>query len=286
MDFQACIFDVIARHAVIDEPTDCVGTELEPQSTTQVLGSGVVAQNKDAEIQLDSETSAPEKENTIFLEIDNGAFLKDEAGFGRLPSLNHIYAAQYVVTASLVRASSGPSELPHLGSSLLSTSVLPIGRSNSAQPVRTESGCFRRAPSDSNASSYGDLSVPAVQCRFLLDDAPVWVIPAPVKQPGRMREKVAEYKAEGAQWPRAGSILDPVRATVVCQGPANMIEIAEWFLTGASCDKGYNTGRLTVCKIKNKFAMSKKELVGICLCGCPCTRILLQYNVLIKHDNF
>ena len=35
-----------------------------------------------------------------------------------------------------------------------------------------------------------------------------------------MRDKLREYAAEGAEWPLAACILDPVRASVVCRGPA------------------------------------------------------------------
>jgi hypothetical protein len=45
-----------------------------------------------------------------------------------------------------------------------------------------------------------------------------------------MREKLAEYAAEGAAWPLCANILDPVRASVVCGGPGQMVEVAEWFL--------------------------------------------------------
>ena len=41
----------------------------------------------------------------------------------------------------------------------------------------------------------------------------------------RMREKLAEYSADGAMWPLTACILDPVRASVVCSGPAQILEV-------------------------------------------------------------
>ena len=41
-----------------------------------------------------------------------------------------------------------------------------------------------------------------------------------------MREKLAEYAAEGATWPLTANILDPVRSSVVCNGPAQMLEVS------------------------------------------------------------
>ena len=40
-----------------------------------------------------------------------------------------------------------------------------------------------------------------------------------------MREKLAEYSADGAMWPLTACILDPVRASVVCSGPAQILEV-------------------------------------------------------------
>ncbi len=93
------------------------------------------------------------------------------------------------------------------------------------------------------------------------------VYPAPVKTVKRMREKVLEYAecaGEGAKWPLCANILDPVRASVVCSGPAEILEVLDWFLGRG--DNGA-TGRerprlLPVCRIKNKFAFSKEEIVG------------------------
>jgi hypothetical protein len=75
-----------------------------------------------------------------------------------------------------------------------------------------------------------------------------------------MTEKIQEYVADGAEWPRAACILDPVRAAVVCHGAAQILEVAEWFVMGqqAAVQQPF-----PVCRIKNKFALSSSELVSL-----------------------
>jgi hypothetical protein len=94
--------------------------------------------------------------------------------------------------------------------------------------------------------------------------APVTVQPAPVKTVERALEKLKEYAADGAVWPLAACILDPVRASVVCECPAHMVEVAQWFVRGDGAEKRAGSGGrggLRVCRIKNKFAMGKEQLV-------------------------
>jgi hypothetical protein len=78
-------------------------------------------------------------------------------------------------------------------------------------------------------------------------------------------------------WPLCANILDPVRASVVCDGPSQILQVFEWF-TGWSRSRSAAAGieedmknarelaaaalRLPVCRVKNKFAFNKKELVG------------------------
>ena len=78
-------------------------------------------------------------------------------------------------------------------------------------------------------------------------------------------------------WPLCANILDPVRASVVCNGPAQILQVFEWF-SGWSRSKSAAAGieegiknekeraaaalRLPVCRVKNKFAFNKEELVG------------------------
>lgn len=91
----------------------------------------------------------------------------------------------------------------------------------------------------SSASSVSAYAATAtmLECRF--DDGPgaVEVIAAPLKRLARMREKLVEYAplgpgavgpgavGPGAGWPLSANILDPVRASIVCSGPAHMLQV-------------------------------------------------------------
>ena len=51
---------------------------------------------------------------------------------------------------------------------------------------------------------------------------------APVKTQHRMREKLARYEPPypGSQWPLTGHITDPVRLSVVCSGPSDVLQVS------------------------------------------------------------
>jgi hypothetical protein len=87
------------------------------------------------------------------------------------------------------------------------------------------------------------------ECMF--DEGPglVEVHPAPIKTAARMREKLHEYGAPdgGGAWPFAASILDPVRASVVCKGASQVLQVLSWFTAAQA--------RMPVCRIKNLFAL-------------------------------
>ena len=97
------------------------------------------------------------------------------------------------------------------------------------------------------------------------------VYSAPVKTMERMNEKVLEYIKEenGENWPLCANILDPVRASVVCNGPSEILQVFSWFagtcpaVGGDAHETAGTTVRLApVCRVKNKFAFRKEELVG------------------------
>jgi hypothetical protein len=128
-------------------------------------------------------------------------------------------------------------------------------------PLRAPSGSmFLRTRSDSTVASSDALTVPEIMCQFRDGVFPVWVSPAQAKTVARMTEKIQEYIADGAEWPRAACILDPVRASVVCQGAAQILEIAGWFLAGLPAS---TRSTFLVCRVKNKFALSSSELVSV-----------------------
>ena len=111
----------------------------------------------------------------------------------------------------------------------------------------------------------------------------VWVHPAPPKGTARMREKLAKYVLPHpmAIWPLSSNILDPVRASLVCDGPEHMLEVLSWF-TGGEAETG-----LRVCRIKNKFAFADAEVsdgyrdLKVCVLfqGCLGLRIIGEIQV-------
>ncbi len=127
-------------------------------------------------------------------------------------------------------------------------------------PSRKSSGVFDTVSDEQSSrlkeSSSGDDGVVTLECNFRLGPGQVDVHRAPVKTAGRMLEKLAEYAAKGAAWPLTGCILDPVRASVVCAGPEEMMEVLRWFE-----GREEQTG-LKVVRVKNKFGFKKEDLVG------------------------
>ena len=113
-------------------------------------------------------------------------------------------------------------------------------------------------------------SAVAAECAiFGRGKARVEVYSAPVKTVHRMREKVKEYSCSAdSTWPHCANILDPVRASVVCSGPAEILEVFNWF-TGKFAVREDGTAPshvgnvlMPVCRVKNKFALAKEELIG------------------------
>jgi hypothetical protein len=76
-----------------------------------------------------------------------------------------------------------------------------------------------------------------------------------------MREKLAEYAAEGAPWPHSAAILDPVRLSIVCAGPSQIVQAANWFISGSKIE-ARGAKELPVLRVKNKFAFAPDELKG------------------------
>ena len=84
----------------------------------------------------------------------------------------------------------------------------------------------------------------------------VHVCQAPVKTQERMRDKLTQYVPPypQSQWPLTAFIADPVRLSIVCSGPAHIMETVRWFL-----DTQHQSG-LQVCRIKNAFALPDDEV--------------------------
>jgi hypothetical protein len=114
-----------------------------------------------------------------------------------------------------------------------------------------------------------------IMCAFQSGAAGVEVLTAPVKTLARMREKVLEYAAEAVGgWPQSARIVDPIRASIVCNGPAQILEAFLWFSQGLD-----GRPRVPICRVKNRFSFDKGEIMG----GCgPCDRDTSRRN---GHDH-
>jgi hypothetical protein len=143
-----------------------------------------------------------------------------------------------------------------------------LGFGQGPRPHQADSVVAGAAASSVMTPSNWLQSAVAAECVFVgRGRSRVEVYPAPVKTVKRMREKVLEYAGsagEGAKWPLCANILDPVRASVVCSGPAEILEVLDWFLGRGerAAAVGERPRLLPVCRIKNKFAFSKDEIVG------------------------
>ena len=66
-----------------------------------------------------------------------------------------------------------------------------------------------------------------LSCGFDAGPGLVEVHPGPVKRLSRMRAKLAEYAPPHPRgvWPLAANMLDPVRTSVVCDGPGQILQV-------------------------------------------------------------
>ncbi len=96
-----------------------------------------------------------------------------------------------------------------------------------------------------------------IKCQFKSHTAYIDLFPAPVKTIARMREKVAEYAVKSDTWPYSANILDPVRASIVCDGPNEILEAFAWFES-----RDISASGLRLCRVKNKFSFKTEDLVG------------------------
>ncbi len=176
------------------------------------------------------------------------------AGTRRLPS-----AARSAETEGI----RGP--WPRLSSVASLMQYVPESESSTEGPLRLPSSSHSQYGPDSEPSASTDsLAFPSTVCKFQDGAFPVSVYPARPKTASRMREKVQEYVEAGAIWPRAACILDPVRASIVVRGADQIMEVAQWFLEAAPAREMFS-----VCRVKNKFALSGSELVSArarCVC--------------------
>jgi len=117
---------------------------------------------------------------------------------------------------------------------------------------------FRRARLVDEAFQQRMASVVRCNCE---DTIPIEFFSAPIKSVARMREKLAKYVPPhpAAIWPLTANILDPVRASIVCDGPKQILQAANWFISN-ECISDTHKYPLTVVRVKNKFSPSHPEV--------------------------
>ncbi len=76
-----------------------------------------------------------------------------------------------------------------------------------------------------------------VECEFDEGPGPVLVEAAQPKTAARMREKKLKYGPPhpGGRWPLSANILDPVRASVVCSGASQLLQVRAGGSKGLVC---------------------------------------------------
>jgi hypothetical protein len=119
--------------------------------------------------------------------------------------------------------------------------------SRSQRPYMRARRSSLRSMNNSHARERGLPPAVIMECMFEEGPGIVEVHAAPVKTASRMREKLLEYESPHCSgiWPFSGSILDPIRVSVVCEGASQILQVLSWF---------NSTEAMPVCRIKNKFA--------------------------------
>jgi hypothetical protein len=228
-EFQKKVLDIVAEHAVADQEEQMVKLHR--------LSSVAFSNSSRNQIQFTS--------SLVYRADPNRAASDQQAS----SSKSSTTTGDTTATATL------PAERKGSGAELFPARIPSL--TTNRHPSMRE---FRKVKGDP-----GELLGTRMTCIFTSGaSGPVEVWPAPEKAPGRMREKLSEYAAEGVPWPRCAQILDPVRASVVCEGPEQMVQVAEWFLRQAPQIESYSMEpdtRLVVCRVKNKFAFSTDSLV-------------------------
>jgi len=292
-DFQARVLAIVAAHGT-PVPTDEPDSSAESRVDSAAAASGKAGEqptssghrSRPGEMALDVDLSSAPSQGTTTTSsktltrlfsnplggipnpvsrvtsspLDQGSFVLQE---GRQP---------VSVTAMLGTVSSAgrsrkflPSSLSGASSSGEPGTVNPFSRAATAAPPKLRAASSDGDQQEASLASAKHVRGRRFNCTFRDGSvAVVEVCSAPVKNVSRMREKLSEYAAERAPWPHCAQILDPVRTTVVCEGPARMLEVAGWFIHATSSPHSAVIGPATlpICKVKNKFALQDSELVG------------------------
>ena len=146
----------------------------------------------------------------------------------------------------------------HMRAELLNSAFLDkVVEITKSHVVLTQGEANLPNPNEAEKLICHDTKISAIYyCQFEQGPSAVEIHSAPIKTIARMREKLADYAPPHPRgtWPLCANILDPVRLSIVCQGPEHILEILHWFV-----DNEAVTG-LTVCRVKNKFAATGDEV--------------------------
>lgn len=157
---------------------------------------------------------------------------------------------------------SGESVLNGHGTSLKMIKVQDLASSHTSdhphQPWPKQwKGALKHVIPRRTKAAFRRLSSIKTQCGALADlvRREEWryrVIAAPVKTKERMREKLMEYAKRGDPMrPLTANILDPIRTTVVCDGPRQILAAVNWFLNNTDP----RLPAMPIVRVKNKFSM-------------------------------
>ena len=107
-----------------------------------------------------------------------------------------------------------------------------------------------RQLSNAGSPAARDCQITSMICKFRDGLGRVEVHSALPKSVARMREKLHKYTHPHPRsiWPLCANILDPVRASVVCRGASQILQVLSWFTTPQVL------ARLPICRMKNKFS--------------------------------
>ena len=116
-------------------------------------------------------------------------------------------------------------------------------------------------PNNNRFRNTIDDSPTIIECQFTDGIDTVEIHPAPIKSLSRMREKLSEYVLPSPKgiWPLAANILDPIRLSLVTSGPSHMRQVVKWLLDKRHDHQACGPS-LTVCRLKNSFALSRSSV--------------------------
>lgn len=261
--FQSAVLEVIAGHMISEEDAGD-GTLLRTPSETYLqlwVESKPLAQPR-----LISATSASPAASGARLELHSELNFYHEinrtsrhtASFNKqqMPPALFSSSSPMLVSTTPLQAFAGPK---------LSPQGIAIKRVHSSGTSFVATGSSQYTPINSKGRCV------RLACRLQEGVSYIEVYSAPVKTIGRMREKILEYaqdfKSNGSGWPLCANIIDPIRASVVCDGPSQILEVFGWFSGSGQSDSMDKAG-MPVCRVKNKFAFAEEDLVGgLVLCN-------------------